>query len=256
MKNLLILICSIFILSACMVQKQNIQLGNLTGQVKDNKWDYYNGSPIHYTSFQRTLTKEGIMTLNEATDGFSAYYNLDKSKLKGAVVFNNETFILNTIPKSNFLNISKWEDEKWLDGYDTFYTSKDEMVSVAVNHYKQIIVLTTKINNERTDIAYYPSRYLACKKISLMQQTQNQAIMQQLIKTALVAGVQSYTSYSTYRGQGTIQGRYNNFGYTQTGVTRDYSWAGDRASDALGTIFSGNASMANLNNAWQNLNCW
>jgi hypothetical protein len=228
------------------VQKQNIQIGNLTGQVKDNKWDYFNGSPIHYTSSQRSVYKQNIMTLNENTDLFSAHFNLDQSNSNGAVVFNNETYILNSISKSDFLNITNW-DKTWLQHYDAFYAAKDKMVSVAVNRYKQIIVLSIKSNNERTDIAYYPSRFLACKKISLMQQ---------LVKTALVAGVQSYTSYSTYRGQGTIQGRYNNFGYTETGVTRYYSWAGDRASDALRTVFSGNASMANLNNAWQNLNCW
>ena len=255
MKNIFILISSIFILSSCMVQKQNIQLGNLTGQVKDNKWDYFNGSPIHYTSTQRSVYKQDIMTISEYTDSFSAHFNLDNSNSKGAVVFNNDTYIVNTISKEEFLNVSNWE-QKYLQYYDAFYSTEDKQVSIAVNRYKQIIVLAIQSNDGRTDIGYYPSRFLACKKISLMQQTKNQAIMQQLVKTALVAGVQSYTSYSTYRGQGTIQGKYNNFGYTESGVTRDYSWAGDRASDALGTIFSGNASMANLNNAWQNLNCW
>jgi len=255
MKNILILISSIFILSACMVQKQNIQLGNLTGQIKDNKWDYYNDSPVHYTSQQRSIFKQGVMTINETTDAFSAHFNLNGSGPKGAVVFNNETFMLNPISKERFSEISQW-DAKSISYGEAFYTTDDNNLSVGVNRTKQIIVLTHKTNDERTDISFYPSRYVACKKIAQMQQTQNQAIMQQLVKTALVAGVQSYTSYSTYSGRGTIQGKYNNFGYTESGVTRDYSWAGDRASDALSTIFSGNASMANLNNAWQNLNCW
>ena len=124
-------------------QKQNIQIGNLTGQVKDNKWDYFNGSPIHYTSSQRSVYKQNIMTLNENTDLFSAHFNLDQSNSNGAVVFNNETYILNSISKSDFLNITNW-DKTWLQHYDAFYAAKDKMVSVAVNRYKQIIVLTEK----------------------------------------------------------------------------------------------------------------
>ena len=70
-----------------------------------------------------------------------------------------------------------------------------------------------------------------------------------LLKTALVAGVQSYTSYST----GTYTGSYGNFGYIQV---RDYSWAGARAGDALTTLFNGSASAESINNAWNSLNCW
>ena len=70
-----------------------------------------------------------------------------------------------------------------------------------------------------------------------------------LVQTALVAGIQSYTSYSTV----TYNDAYGNFGY---GTVRDYSWAGDRASDALTTVFNGSADSASLQAAWSTLNCY
>ena len=66
---------------------------------------------------------------------------------------------------------------------------------------------------------------------------------------ALVAGVQSYTSYSNV----SYNDAYGNFGY---GTVRDYSWAGDRAGDALTTVFNGGADNASLQAAWSNLNCY
>lgn len=256
MKNIILLIFSIFMLSACMVQKQNIQLGNTTGKIVDNKWDYYNNTPIHYTSSGRSIYKNGLNVLNENTDAFTATFNLDKSSAIGSVVFNNNTYILKSTSANYFKQVSGWA-QKDVNVWDRYYLTQDEKIFIAVQHRQQFIALSSyQENGDRLSIGYYPSRFLACRKIATLQNTQNIAMFNSLLKTALVAGVQSYTNYSTYNGQGTIAGKYNNYGYTQTGTYRDYSWAGDRASDALSTIFSGNASMANLNNAWQNLNCW
>lgn len=250
-----ILFTLVVFLSGCMQQTQHVQVGNPTGKVDDNKWDYYNGTPIHYTSFQRTVIKEGITTINEATDAFSGIFNLSKINEKGSVVFGDRTVILSLSDENDFALVSGWEKE-WIEGYDRLYLSSDQKVYVGVNDFKQIIVLGYLEDSENNDIAYLPSRYLACKKISMMQQAANAAIMAELVSTALVAGVQSYTSYSTTSSQGNISSQYGNFGYMGTSTTRDYSWAGDRASDALDTVFSGNANMQTLNAAWDSMNCY
>ncbi|MDB4164547.1 hypothetical protein N9632_00325 [bacterium] len=98
-------------------------------------------------------------------------------------------------------------------------------------------------------VGYYPSRYLGCKKIAELINASNQRQIAALVQTALVAGVQSYTSYSTIN----YNDSYGNFGY---GTVRDYSWAGDRAADALTTVFNGGTDNATLQAAWSSLNCY
>lgn len=244
------------ILSSCMQQTLHVQQGNPTGLVKDNKWDYYNGIPIHYTSYQRDITKDGILVVNEVTDAFSGTFNLDKSKQKGSLLFNGQTIIVTAASADQIRQKrSNWSDTM-VNSYDKLYTAEEGDVYVAVHHNNQAVIVGYVENGNDVDIGYLPSRYLACKKISMMQQAANAAIMAELVKTALVAGVQSYTSYSTSNNSGTIYGSNGNFGYVGTSTTRDYSWAGDRASDALDTVFSGNANMQTLNAAWDSMQCY
>ena len=190
---------------------------------------------------------------------------MEGSNIDGFIVADDEAGLLPALSfhvgvkvyvhEDDFERVSGWE-KKWIKGYDRLYLSSDNNVYLGVNDFKQIIVLGYVENGENHDIAYYPSRFLACKKISMMQQAANAAIMAELVSTALVAGVQSYTSYSTTSSQGNISSQYGNFGYMGTSTTRDYSWAGDRASDALDTIFTGNANMQTLNAAWDSMNCY
>jgi len=245
-----------FAVASCGGLKQNVQVGNVTGKIADNKWDYYNGTPQHYTSIQRSIFKDGILTVNEVTDAFSGTFNFQESSEKASVVFNGETLIMTKLEDPNELVKGGWEP-KFLLGWNDFYISEDRKVYSAVQRTKQL-VLFGKIQDsgERTDIAFHPSRYLACKKLALMKQTKDAAVMASLVKTALVAGVQSYTSYSTSSSQGNINSQYGNFGYTGNTTTRDYSWAGDRASDALETVFSGSSDAQSLNAAWNSMNCW
>lgn len=244
----------VFVVSSCGLN-QNIQVGNTTGKVADNKWDYYNGSPQHYTSFQRSVTKSGMMIVNESTDAFSGNFNFQSGVDKASVEFNGTAIILNTVSSTQMIEDAGFSDKDVM-GWDEFYASTDKTLFAAIQRTKQIGLLSLKGGDERTDIAFYPSRYLACKKLALMKQTKDAAVMASLVKTALVAGVQSYTSYSTSSSQGNINSQYGNFGYTGNTTTRDYSWAGDRASDALDTVFSGGADTQSINAAWNSMNCY
>jgi hypothetical protein len=121
---------------------------------------------------------------------------------------------------------------------------------VAIERRKQIVLTAHVGDNGRVDsISYRPSRYLACQKIASLAKSKDEAVTRALLATALVAGIQSYTSYS----HSYVYDSYGNFGYA---VTRDYGWAGDRAADALNVVFQGNTSSAQLQSAWQSMNCW
>lgn len=252
--RLVLLMCISLFISGCLTQ--NIQHGNPTGKVSDNRWDYYNGTPTHYTSFIRSGYVGGVETIRENTDAFSGTYNLPLSSDRGSVIYNG---VVASVVRTDASSL--WElDDEWQNAtqyYNRFYKTEDGKVMVAVNDIKQIVVTSFVVGkNERNDIAYYPSRFLACKKIAQLQQAASAQMMSDLLKTALVAGVQSYTSYQTYQGSGNVYGQYGNFGYTQTGTYRDYSWAGARASDALDTLFAGSGDSTEIRTAWQSLNCW
>lgn len=235
---------------------QNIQVGNQTGKIIDNKWDYYNGAPVHYTSTQRDVYKDDILAVNETTDAFSGTFNFQKSANKASLFFNGETFILDLVEDKNvLLEYAGWKPE-WVAGWENVYFSKDKTLYAAVNRTKQVILVAINGDGERTDLIFYPSRFLACKKLALMKQEKDAAILASLVKTALVAGVQSYTSYSSSNTYGNISSQYGNLGYSGYTTTRDYSWAGDRASDALNTVFSGNVDQQSIVAAWNSMNCW
>ena len=245
-----------FAVASCGGLKQNVQVGNVTGQISDNKWDYYNGTPQHYTSVLRDVYKDGLLVVNEQTDAFAGTFNFAESSEKASAVFNGETTILTKVDNPMELKTLAGWNSKDIAHWSDVYFSEDKTVYGVVQRKKQIVLLGHLRDGTRTDYAFYPSRYLACKKLALMKQTQDAAVMASLVKTALVAGVQSYTSYSTSSSQGNINSQYGNFGYTGNTTTRDYSWAGDRASDALETVFSGSTDAQSLNAAWNSMNCW
>ena len=65
-KRIFIGCAAVVFISGCGVQQvQHVQSGNLTGKVIDNRWDYYDGNPVHYSSTQRTLVFDGMMAVNE-----------------------------------------------------------------------------------------------------------------------------------------------------------------------------------------------
>lgn len=252
--NLLLGLFLTSILVACGGLKQNVQKGNQTGKIEDNKWDYYSGVPVHYTSFTRSLYKDAMNVKNEKTDSFSATFNINKYSDTGVVEFNEKII---TIKKTNDVKYSilvdkirnKSIDKKAYMQWSEYFSSEDGRLIVAIEYKKQIALLSFDDGETIQQIAYYPSRYLACKKIAEVKNQSDKMVALNFLKTALVAGVQSYTSYS----RTTIYDNYGNFGY---GVTRDYSWAGDRAGDALTTLFNGQYSEDKIRTAWMSLNCW
>lgn len=242
-------------LTGCGQLTPHIQEANPTGKENYNHFDYFNNKPINYTSFLRSEYSQGLMTLEEKTDAFSGYFNLDRESPKGSVVFNSTTVILNPVSSKTYLEMTE-SARKDVVHYDRFYASNDGTVFIAVKHFEENIKLTHMTTDGRTDISFLPSRRLACKKISLLKQASDSAMYRSLLQTALVAGVQSYTSYSTTNSSGIISGTYQNFGYTGTSTTRDYSWAGERASEALTAIFSSDAKGSELQAAWNSLKCF
>jgi len=254
-ESMLVALVTLLALAGCTSLTQNVQQGNPTGNLTDNKWDYYNGTPIHYTSFSRGLYKKALTVRQETTDAFSAVFNAEKGRESATVDFNRRVIILKKFDDENAIDeliertFGKSADKKKYKAWDVWYKSDDGKVHLAVNYKKQIYVTSYEEGDEIQQIAFYPSRYLACQKISKISGEKNQALVNSLLKTALVAGVQSYTSYSTT----TYAGNYGNFGYAKT---RDYSWAGDRSSDALDALFAGDGSSESIQRAWSGLNCW
>ena len=242
-------------LAGCANLQQNIQHGNPTKQVTDNRWDYYNGTPVHYTSFNRGLYKNALIVRQEPTDMFSTSLNLDKNSGVAVAEFNGKILSLNQL--NDMLKIDRLiektfgvnADKKLYKHWDRWYESDDGKFLVAVNYSKQIVATSFDNGDTIQQIAYYPSRYLACKKIASIKKEVDSRVIKELLRTALVAGVQSYTSYTTTN----LYSNYGNFGYA---VTRDYSWAGARAGDALDTLFSGQYSDEKVSQAWNSLNCW
>lgn len=253
----------IFLITGCLSQEQNIQSGNVSGKIADNKWDYYKGLPIHYTSSQIIKFQDKVLIKNELTDAFSGTLTVNDKKKNVYVTFNGKTFVLNKFSdqatkdlwvdnyfekgaKKDVEGTSRSQYYSWTD----WYQDETGKFGLFIQRDKNIF-LTTLLegSNKSQSVLYYPSRYLACKKITEIMLASNQKMVASLLKTALVAGVQSYTSYSTYN----YSDAYGNFGYA---TARDYSWAGDRAGDALTSVFDGNSDRASLDAAWSELNCW
>ncbi len=252
--KLSLFLAAIIIVSGCTSLQQNIQHGNATGRVDDNRWDYYNGSPTHYTSFNRSLVKNAIRITEENTDRFSMSSNIDKNRDTAILEFNGKAVTLyritsKVIVDKNWHQFAKNWDTNFAKIWDEGFVTEDGKMMIAVSYTRQVVFLVFGDGDTRQQIAYYPSKYLACKKIAAVKNEQNAKVVRELLLTALVAGVQSYTSYSTSR----VYTNYGNFGYA---VTRDYSWAGARAGDALGTLFSGQYSEEKITQAWSSLNCY
>jgi hypothetical protein len=247
---------TILLITGCVSLPQNQQIGNNSGQIKDNRWDYFAGTPVRYTSTSRTVSKEKILVTSEVTDSFSATLNAPRNGEKASLLMNGVSVVLNRLEDDGAIDAAVsamgecQANKNICKQWSQWYASEDKKYLLAIEFEKQIL-LTSYIGKDGSvqNIAYYPSRYLACKKIAQIKAAKDTEMAMRLIKTALVAGVQSYTSYATT----SYTSNYGNFGYA---VTRDYSWAGARAGDALTTLFSGNAAETNIVNAWNSLNCW
>jgi hypothetical protein len=82
MKSLLHIALLSCLLAGCVNLKQNVQTSNPTGQIADNRWDYFNGSPVHYTSYHRTVVKDSTAIVNERTDKFAGTLNIQIGRAK------------------------------------------------------------------------------------------------------------------------------------------------------------------------------
>lgn len=262
MKKFILIFALVLTISGCTQLKPNIQHGNSIGTVEGNKWDYYDGTPIPYTSNQRTTTKGDLFTANEMTDMFQAKVNAAKGSDKAILVMNDKTIVLSKFNKKEMFDdffektkIHFNNNRNLINGVtpgvapSNWYISEDKKYYLAVIESKQMILTFYLDSDNVQSINYYPSRFLACKKIAMVKQAKDSALATALLRTALTAGIQSYTNYAT----GTYTGAYGNFGYL---TVRDYSWAGERAGEALGTLFAGQYNEENITKSWNALNCW
>jgi hypothetical protein len=255
--SLLFFIVAASFLSACAPLKSNIQTGNATGKIEQNSWDYYNGTPISYTSNQRLVTTNDLIVANEITDNFQIVINAQKDINKAILVMNGKTIVLGRFSDGEGLDRlyekskKHWGDRAMLNNpqFSDWYVSDDLNYYLVLLRSKNIILTFYFNEGNAQSIKYYPSRYLACKKIAMVKAEKDKSVVAALLKTALVAGIQSYTNYAT----GTYTSAYGDFGYVSI---RDYSWAGERAGEALGTLFSGQYSEEKITEAWNSLNCW
>jgi hypothetical protein len=251
----LVLVTILFLVTSCGVtQTIHVQQENTSGNAENNRWDYFTAKPVHYTSFQRTIVSNKMTVVNENTDAFSANVNINKMSEKAVIEFSGKIIHLTkaSVPQiknwfESYMPETQYKSYKDL-GWDGYFISSDGSMLIAAQYEKQLFLLTTLEENS-TQLVFLPSRYLACKKISNLQVAQSEAMAKALVKTALVAGVQSYTSYS----YADVYDSYGNFGYA---TIRDYSWAGDRASDAISTVFDGDTSSSALSEAWDSLSCF
>ncbi|WP_443646885.1 hypothetical protein [Candidatus Ponderosibacter sp. Uisw_141_02] len=155
---------------------------NVTGQISDNKSDYYNGTPQHYTSVLRDIHKDGLLIVNEQTDAFAGRFNFAEPSDKASTFFNGETTILTKVEKSMVLKTLAGWNSKDIAHWSDVYFSEDKTVYGVVQRKKQVVLLGHLRDGTRTDYAFYLSRYLACKKLALMKQTQDAAVMASLVK--------------------------------------------------------------------------
>jgi hypothetical protein len=225
--------------------------------------DYYNG-PVHYTSYQRTIYNDrDLMVANEKTDAFSGTFHFPKDKSYGVATFGGQITNFFEVPRKEVRDLMPEWDYKYPD--DTrFYLNEcppvncneDDPIYVYVAPSSMTLIVQIWGPDQTHDIAFDPTRFTICKKIAAQRKAANSAMFADLFKTLLLAGVQSYTGYQTYQGNGNVYGANGHFGYSERGTYRDYSWAGARAADALNTIFSGSANASDLDRAWNSLNCF
>lgn len=245
------------LLGACTTLQPNIQRGNASGHSSDNRWDYFDGTPVHYTSSVRTLQKGDATLLNEKTDRFSGTLSVQTERRKAYITFNGTTIDLiqfsDPSTKEQWLRLLLSDASKrarYADAFSDWFQDDRQRYLVAFDRKRQMLLSAYKEDDDRlTSIAYYPSRYLACKKVAAIAKAHNEAVVAQLVSTGLVAGLQSYTSYSTAR----VYDSYGNFGYA---TVRDWSWAGDRGADALAVLFNGGKGDQQIQSAWSALNCY
>jgi hypothetical protein len=192
------------------------------------------------------------------TDMFQVKVNASRVSDKAILVMNDKTIVLDRFNNKEMFDdlfektkVHFNNNRNLIDGVtpSQWYISKDRKYYLAVIESKQMI-LTFFIDGDNVQsINYYPSRFLACRKIAMVKQAKDSQMAAALLRTALTAGIQSYTNYAI----GTYTGAYGNFGYV---TVRDYSWAGERAGEALGTLFAGQYNEANILQSWNALNCW
>ena len=156
-------VLSFLVVTGCANQQQHIQRGNSTGIIADNRWDYYDATPIHYTSYQRSAYKENILVMNERTDAFSSTVNLSKRDTKGAITFRDKVIILKLIDDDS--KIDKIIDSFAIPRIDRgvyktwsrWYESQDGKLHVAIHTEKQIVLTVYEdIDGQINTIAYLP----------------------------------------------------------------------------------------------------
>ena len=193
-----------------------------------------------------TKSKDGLV-VESSSPGTWIDINVNKDSEKASMKFSDGLAILDRITDPEVLKVvhSDWDRVYQRDDGTGYY--------LLVSTEKQIMnwQLHT-LDGFMKEHTLYPTRYLTCQSLAQLRQDQEAAIASQLIRTILIGVIQSYTSYS----RTSFYGSYGGFNYTGFGYTTDYSWAGDRAADALGAIFGGNSSLEKIDEAWKELKCF
>ncbi len=243
--------CLVLNFSGCGGLSQYVQYRNPTVDIKNNKWDYYDGSSVDYTSF--SLSEYGTnkaLLKNEETVQYNATVNIDKSR--GLALIHYEGAILklkkvNSQDRIDFLLervAGDAPDKTAYKAWNDWFESENGKYVVAAEYEKQIVLISYYSEKAVKNIAFYPSRYLACKQLATRQVELDKKMVFNLFKNPFASSVENDANVLSKASDLRFDG------------PRDYSWAGDKGNDRISKVLSVKNTEQKYDQAWNGLNCW
>ncbi len=236
--------------SGCGGLNQNVQYRNPTTELKNNKWDYYDGSSIDYISFSFSEYGNGTLLKNEDSVKYNATVNIDRSKGLALIQYQGDILKLKKVTSQNRVDLlldrvaGDAADKTAYKAWNDWFESESGKFLVAAEYQKQIILISHDSGKSLKNIAFYPSRYVACKELATRQAQLDKKMVFNLFKNPFAsinesgADVVSPTNVPRFDGP------------------RDFTWAGDKANDRLSKVLSVKNTEQKYDQAWNGLNCW
>jgi hypothetical protein len=237
-------------ISGCGGLIQNIQYRNPTTEIKNNKWDYFDGSTVDYTSFSFSEYENKSLLKNEDSFKYYATLNIDKNKGLALIQYQGDIVKLKKVGSQERVNIlleriaGDVTDQTAYKAWNDWFESNDSKFLVAAEYQKQIILISQESGKSIKNIAFYPSRYLACKELATRQVQQDKKMVFNLFKNPFASTNESNSDVLSTTSAARFDG------------PRDMSWAGDRGNDRLSKVLSVKNTDQKYDQAWNGLNCW
>lgn len=236
--------------SGCGGLSQNVQYRNTTAELKNNKWDYYDGSSIDYISFSFSEYANKMLLKNEDSFKYYATFNIDKSKGLALIQFQGDILKLKKVSSQDRVDAlldriaGNAADKTAYKAWNDWFESENGKFLVAAEYQKQIILISHDSGKSIKNIAFYPSRYLACKELATRRVQQDKKMVFNLFKNPFASTDESNTDVLSTASAPRFDG------------PRDLSWAGDRGNDRISKVLSVKNTDQKYDQAWSGLNCW